>query len=621
MNLWIANGLSLLLVGLFVSLEIFAVVTPMDQFSWISFSDNDDAYQTEQLLRLAGQTDVPALLDNPVSHGSELLWLAPVYKAVSKSVGGMDPLRGFQFLKIVHIVSAGIGLLGLAALFRQTRAPLFAAPLTIALAASHPLFFTNAPLLKADSNVVFLCMVLSVWGLFKYDDSGGRKWLLFSIFFAALGAATKWWGVFLIPSIVFVHYDRVRRFGPWPSFRLMSVLCAFGALLWTIVLLRQKDYVGAHFSEYSSYLPSIPLIFGAMGTSCLIFLITIHWAYSRSSNFKLQDNRGGRSLDNATGGKTSSTRFFPALLFSGLSMVGMFVFIFTLCQWPLLMGPEFPHSVKYFSKFLLVSPTHTGPETSLVYGFFKILILWVKLLLTSGFIRWTLIPVVLGSAYLYAKGWREDVNSRKGKLIALIVLSLVGILFPFVAKNNPPTLSMILPFVLAMIFFQPLTPSASVAKSIRSVWMILGWGLCLITVGLQARETSEVIMQARSLPQRIQSANEQLRASLPDQEISYFIGHSREFPWSEDIPVHRMSADELVSEFSLMETRCLQGDEGAGERFVVVLLKKDQYGALSKSVIRLEQSPCVRGVWDLDIPTVTRGYESQLVFRGILCQL
>lgn len=596
------------------------MVTPMDQFSWISFSDNDDAYQTEQLLRLAGQTDVPALLDNPVSHGSELLWLAPVYKSVSKAVGGMDPIRGFQFLKVFHIVCTGIGLLGLAALFRQTRAPLFAAPLTIALAASHPLFFANAPLLKADSNVVFMCMALSVLGLFKYDDSGSRTWLLFSIFFAALGAATKWWGVFLIPSIVFVHYDRVRRLGPWPSFRLISMVCAFSALLWTIVLLRQKEYVAKHFSEYSSCLPSIPWIFGAIGTTYLIFSITIHWAYSRSSNFKLQDNRGGRSLDNATGGKTSYTSFFPALLFSGLSMAGMFVFIFTLCQWPLLVGPEFPHSVKYFSKFLLVSPTHNGPETSFVYAFLKNLILWVKLLLTSGFIPWTLVPVVLGSAYLYVKGWREDVNSRKGKIIALIVLSLVGILFPFVAKNNPPTLSMILPFVLAMIFFQPLAPSANVAKSIRSLWMILGWSLCLITVGLQARETSEVIMQARSLPQRIKSANEQLRASLPEQEIAYFIGHSREFPWAEDIPVHRMSADELVPEFSSMGSRCLQ-EEGGPERFVVVFLKKDQFGALGKSVIRLEQSPCVRRVWDLDIATVIRGYESQIVFRGILCQL
>lgn len=575
-----------MLLALFLGAQAYSKCFPIHQFSWIEFSDEDDSFQVEQFLRISGERDVPALLDNPVSHGSELLVLGPLYGKI-REFFKLTPMAAFIFLKIFHLGCAVLSLGCLPGLVRRAGGPEWVGPLSIALVAFNPLFFNSAPMLKEDANVMLAAVMISLMCLFQYVDTGQRRWLVFSIVASAVGAAVKWWGVFLLPAQIYSVVPRVQSDRSLLKFKTAALAIFFVGVLWLGMAVIQLRYLNRFFPEYSRFLPSLGII-----AIAIVFAVTV----AISVHFWVE-----------------KFQFFGAnWIYAGICIGEFFALFCSLALTPLLFGPEFPHSVRYFSKYLGVRPSSVGFVGSLWHN----IVGWGSSLRGESGISWPLAVVLVGSFYILVRGQISLNMRRKMTILALWIVSLGLFLLFFVTKFNPPTLALMFPSVVLMALVPVSRYGMDGPLPYRRWVLFLCWGLSLCALSIQARSIPGIIRSDRMLPENVKALNRQLEAGFPLGGMTEVWTLGREFPFLEGryrlTPMDRAT---LEREMEDLTNRCL---DGSIKGPVAIVLGESRKGFMGYPLSRLEASPCVEHAWDLAVSSQKRGHEIQRTYRAVL---
>lgn len=579
------GSLSAMLLVVFLGAQVYSMVFPIRQFSWLEFSDEDDSFQVEQFLRISGESKVPALLDNPVSHGSELLAIGPLYGKIREHFR-LSPLCAFYFLKILHMGCAFIALGCLPWMVRRTGGPAWVGPLSIAWVVFNPLFFNNAPLLKEDANMMLAAVMFSVMCLLQFDETRRKRWLVISIGAAAIGAAVKWWGVFLLPAQIYSVATRETD-RPLLTRKMAILLNGFVGILWLGTAVIQWRYLNRFFPEYARFLPSLPIVVFSIVIAITAVISIIFWI--------------------------DKLRCFGAKwIKAGVSVGVIFAFFFSFSLAPLLSGPEFPHSVRYFSKYLGIRSSSSGFFGGLWHNISG---WWATLRLESG-ISWPLVILLIGSIVLWARGQISSIVRRQLLIMALWIVPLISFLLLFVTKFNPPTLALMFPFVV-LIALVPVSRYGTDGPARARPWVLsLILGLSLYAFIFQIYSITSSIREARMLPENVISLNRQLEAGLPKGKLPGILALGREFPFMEGhgnlIPMDRLTLEGKIGDL-------VEGcSDGSNSGPVVVVLGESRKGVMGPALERLETSPCVEKIWDLAVDSQKRGHLIRRIYRAVL---
>ncbi|GAB6037228.1 hypothetical protein JCM15519_17870 [Fundidesulfovibrio butyratiphilus] len=222
-----ADILVVLILVLCCWLQYQYAIAPVRSFDWLGFLDHDTIYQVERFLVNMGWPGVEEINSSPSDYGSEFSLLILPFRALAQLSHAPGPLLAYQFLTLFHIGCAALALWVFARMIGRRTESLFAGPAFVLLVVSSPIFVQYMAFLKPDPNVVLLCLALGLACLDRFERSENISLFLVASAWAGLGAAVKWWGLFLVPPLAWAAY--VRRKDPTAPFRLH----ALGAFLTT----------------------------------------------------------------------------------------------------------------------------------------------------------------------------------------------------------------------------------------------------------------------------------------------------------------------------------------------------------------------------------------------------
>lgn len=520
---YVELGICLVLVTLFVVLQFSSTVGLVSDFNWINFIDFDNASQVEQFLGNLHEDSVEALPNLPWAYGSEFFLMIPFYRLLAAILGGMSSLDAYRFLQVLHIIAAGLSLLLLRVVIRQSGAPVFIPVLVIALVVSSPLFYVTAHLLKPDVNIVLFLLMASYWALLKFYGHAKSGWLVSSIALAALAAAIKWWGVFLlIPQLYLVA---VRDgFGPpfkppigcWRLLVANTISCA--VLVLTLVV---------HVMPLVQKFPySRRVITLAIGATAL--LVVVCFGLLTLSSWLLL-----RPTDNSPTAPSSMALKLTRLSYCFLSIGCVFASNYLVFAAPFLLSDQLAPSIGYYSGYLLVIELFGSPTGSMVSDLIANVSQWLSGIGQSGLLPLLLTPALLGSTFLLLWG-PADQDHRRLRALAIFPALLVGFMFFSITKVHGGVLTMILPFIATLA----IAPVAIWAIQLRALSRnVVLTALVLLTVSqtvLQAGQTVDMISSYRQTIETISTLNDSLVANIKkvagaDKKFTLFTP-GRDFP-------------------------------------------------------------------------------------------
>ncbi len=587
------------LVVLFVSLLFSAGVSGVSDFNWVYFLDHDDSYQAEQLLLNSGQDS----FGRKAAYGSELFLLAPVQRIVE--VAGDDALIAYRLLKVFHIFAAGAALLLLRAIVRRLGAPWFVPPLAIGLVISSAGFFTYAMHLKPDANIVLFLLAASFWTLLKFDSTEERGWLGASIALAALAAAVKWWGVFMVIPQVYLASSGGRLLGTfrphigWRDLTLAGA-AAFGILA-AVAISQARITVDAYPHTATK---------GTILAIVVVALLIVGFVVSAGAGWMLL-----RRADPDRAGDLPVAARASRLAYRVLSIGGLFTVVYLALVGVFLLSDQLQPSITYFSKYDQASGgaglwSAIGGAGSNVAG-------WASSTYRFGALPPLLLPLLAVSAFVMVRAQVSDRHLRGSRALALFLLALVAFLFVLVTKKNGATQAMILPIVVVLALAPVTAWAMGLTPRSRHLALAVVAALALSQIGWQSWRTSEVYSGYRSAIQAIETINEDLERSLRES------GRPGEAPTvlirEREIPVHsgtdgvvHLSAEDYRQEVDLMARSCAErssggetASSGGGDTFLVLV--KGSLGRSEPQIDYLLAEGCIERISTIEGGSYRRG--------------
>ncbi|MDA2932756.1 glycosyltransferase family 39 protein [Acidobacteria bacterium AH-259-D05] len=594
-------------VTLFVVLQIYCGVWLVSDFNWIYFIDHDDAYNVEQFLGNMQEDSVEALQDLRVTYGSELFLLIPVYQLITSVLGETAGLDAYRFLKILSIIAAGLSLILLRAIMRQSGSPVLTPALIIALIVTSPLFFTNALILKPDANIVLFLLTVGLWTLLKFDDSGKKGWLVISIALGALAAAVKWWGVFLLaPQLYLVALrDKSREpFKPLMGQRSLVVVNLISCVLLSTTVVLQGRLMVQQFPHLMSKVVAVAI--GAIALLLAGFVMI-----TGGSSLLLRHTGGNPILSSSMGVR------FIRLSHHFLSAGCLFAAGYVVFAAPFLLSDQLRPSISYFSKYLLVRTSSSQTGGSLLNHLLANVAGWFGSIGQSGLLPWLLMPALVGSIIFVLRGSSDQEHWRRLRVIAFFTVSIMVFLIVLVTKKNAATQAMVFPFVMTLA----LTPAAIWATAQpRGRRNLVLTTLVLLATSQTVLQVSQMLGVISSYPKAIEtihSVNHVLtetikEVSASDGRVTVFL-LEREFPINSGVnEARQLTSTEYEEQLNQLASLCdgLQSGGQLGNSIksqIFMVMAKEPLVDFPGKLDRLTNRGCLELVSEIDGDSSKRG--------------
>lgn len=597
------NGLSQSQKILHYIATIFIILTFLGQFYtsiyqvihfnillWLA-PYGDLAHQTELLLINAGFPFKP-LNSAPIDYGSELFILGYLFKILTKVFSITDPVYGYYFLTLIHIIAGIAGIILLRAIL-----PSNVWPVCVIILSLTPLWCRNLNNVKPDPNVVFFLIVVAMYYLKRYREVGYNRHLLFSIAFAAFATAVKWWGVFLLPIIYLSYYKKAqkgthhlvtrRQFAFYfMSLVVLIISISFFAIRWLLLVIHERNYTALMNSlqlklffilksllvAKNFVLFSVTLLFIAV-----LFLVFINYIFKLYSHIRIINH----------------LKIFIEIL----SIFCVFLFLF---DFPFLISTEFLRSLNYFALRLSIanpilyygSSTHTNSIISSI-------LLWLKAMWHYKMLNISIIALIFTGFVLYRrhkkdKAFNNDIHGI-AVCFSFIMTSLI-LLMCFVERSPDSLHALLYPFFIIPILW--------VFVCFRYNKLIIFLFIALLTTMLIEQNYRVNVLKyylaRRDLRQQIHNIERQVIPLVQDKKR--IILCQRDFPLLPD----RIKQYKDISIVYLDQYQCRS--QGFMEDFLlkgdILLVPQWQYNDYLSNIIRfliknkkIEPSSIINGVY------------------------
>jgi len=225
--------------------QLYSWIFSFKDFNWLAFFHHDLIYQVERFLLNLNYPGIQMLNSSLADYGSELWLLIPFYKLYELFVPDSNPIHAYYFLAVFHLICGIFSLTVIRFLFKRYAGNAAGAALLVLIVMSSPIFVQYFSFIKPDTNVVLLCILISLSAICLFYDTANRKWLLVALIVSALGTAIKWWSVFMLFPITYAVMSKEKKiesgfFSLWYSF-----LAVIGSvvILYFVQLLAVKNTI------------------------------------------------------------------------------------------------------------------------------------------------------------------------------------------------------------------------------------------------------------------------------------------------------------------------------------------------------------------------------------------
>lgn len=482
---------SMALITVFAVLLFLWTVTPISDYDWVYFLDQDDSYVTEQFLLKVGGQYTSNSWAGRVDYGSELFYYIPIYKYVMGTAWGHpwiedSPLNAFRLIKSLHILAAVGALLFLRAIMRRLGVARYLVPVALAVLVSSPAILVYAQSMKPDANVVLFTIAAGLWALVRLEATGRTRWLLLAIAMAALGTAVKWWGGFLVLPIVYLSVVRLldvsqcRVLVSWKSLFLANMV-TWVVLL--VVVLVQAKYVVQEFPHTEDQTQVVAILLIATIGLVLSAGVAIAW-WTRNYLDRVR----------VVGDKTQN--YARVLLW--VLVVGSFWAVgFVAFEIPLLLSDQLQPTLTHFSALSI--PDVRGDELTLVMKIGNNISKW-----SVGAFHHLMLPVYLvmvGISGLLI--WRNKTyKSRNAKdravMMTIALILPIGIfLMLIVSKVSDATMSMILPFMVLLAVVSMQRSFDGLRSPMRNILMVVLVVVLMGQIGWQSVRAADFFARSQ----------------------------------------------------------------------------------------------------------------------------
>jgi len=368
----------------------------LSDFNWIAFADHDQIYQVEKFILDNQLYPIEMLNSFAADYGSEFFWVGLPYRLLQSLFNFSDLNWTFYYLSFIHLFTSCAALYFLAKTYFNDIPKIYRVLFFFVLSCSA-LFVSYSAFLKPDPSLVLLSITLCLYYLKRLEESDFKtiKFLFFAIFWAAFGAAIKWWSVFLIPFIMWKYYQKKIYLHETGFFKKTKSPFFLPLLLSIITYIVMRENGSNEIISFC----------GAMTTLFFFFILS----------------------------KFFSRFFFPGILFT---------IFFALINFPVLISPQFKISMAYYSKYFLASPNAQEQKTS----FLENSISWVHDSFQSGFLSFPLLALFFLGLWIFIKRKQKNYSFQIQVLLGY-TLTIIIFLFFFISKKNWATQAMIYPLL------------------------------------------------------------------------------------------------------------------------------------------------------------------------------
>ncbi len=550
-------------------MQIRYAILAVPEFNWLAYLDADLIYQVERFLVNMGYPGVAEINSSLADYGSEFSLLAPPFRALAFLLPGTGPIQGYYFLFLVHL---GCSLLALVILWRLLLRAFQHPPsaaLFLALCLSSNLFVHNMAFLKPDANVVLLALACAYAALARFLDTGRTRWLALCLAAAGLGAAVKWWGVFVLFPAAYALADRDAR-GVRRAVRLLlPVFFPLACLAGLVLYLANPVTVPltGHFLDAATG-DGTPL---AAATIRALLQQTVRqpfpwhgklpWllgaACLAAAGVSLALWRGRERLCRLRGPGAAVVN-----LCSAAAPFGFFTLLFDA---PFLLSPQVFFSLKDYGSYNVFEGGHgMGGSALLAARVAGNLWGWVTDAFVSGFFSPVLLPALLLAGFLALRGVKDAALLRWLRCQACFLGAALAFLFLLVTKKNWATEAMLLPFLLFFLFTAFPGWLAGLPAPRRKPFALLLTLLAAGQLALNFLATPDILDfydSRRGLPQEIVRINARLDAILREAGAHGTLSLvNRDFPMTLERPFQRVKHDAFDLQLKDLVTRARPGD-------------------------------------------------------------
>ena len=600
----------------FVAVQLFCSVWLVADFNWITLIDFDDMYAVELFLGNMGR-DVEGLWHWDVAYGSKLFLLIPVYRVIEVVLGSSDPLLAYRYLMVVHVLGVGVSLVMLEAILRRSGVPVLVPSAVILLLVTSPLFFSPAHSLKGDANIVLAFLLLSFWALMRFQNSGREAWLITSIALAALAAALKWWGLFLLAPQVYVMLTRDdfgEVFRPVIRWRTVLLANAVSSVLLVAIIIVQ----GTALLQNP---PQRLLAVVALASTSLLLLGVV-------TNVSVGAWGLARYLATRDAAESSGARL-ARVTYHAVGSVCVFVTGYLVFAAPFLLSDQLRPSIGVRAQSVVIGPyaQERFQVLPLVDRLGTNIAEWLTTMVSVGTLPLFLIPALLASLLLLRR--LGEWERRRLTALLLFPASLVVFWFLLIIRKTESMQAMILPFVVTASLAPVALWALGLARDRRNI-VLTALGLLVVgQVAIQVAPTVDVISSYGKTIDAISTANEALNTSLEEasggtQDLTLFMP-GREFPIRTGARRTRyLSEVQYTGLLERVERSCRQADSGrpdadagGGGALSFMVVETDPgsaFAAHQGTVHELERSGCLDRVSEIAGDSYRRGVRWQFSF-------
>jgi len=435
--------------------QVYNSLYLVKDFNWLAFLHHDLIYQVERLLLNMKFQGIEMLNSSNSDYGSELWLLIPIYKLYELFLSNPKPIHAYYFLTVIHLCCGILSLFLIRYLLKKNRTNLIGSSLLASIVISSSLFIQYLSFIKPDPNIVLLCILSSFLFLLFFHETAKRKWLIFALIVSALGAAIKWWGIFMLFPLTYIVFLK----GKNANSEYLNIKHIFLAICISFLIL---------------------FLFQIMAVHHIIHILTVHRGeevydlFSRNYHFILKIFthklgifinlfvdiagcliwylmiKGMFNLKEKLSGYKSGIRYAVinyAFLF--IKLFSVFITFFLVFNLPFLLSGQVLYSVYDFSQSLTFS-SHGPAENRSINPFLNIKG-WISHLVEYRILTFIVIFGITFSIYAYFKKLKKTKSSIFLNLLLLYLVPAMAFLFVFVKKKSAGVTTMLYPLVILFV--------------------------------------------------------------------------------------------------------------------------------------------------------------------------